>query len=79
MQTKLSKLISRYPALAVLEKGDGQNAEELSQKLNITFAKHGRQVVANILQENHREKFCQTDIAGMHLQVESYNLHEKNI
>jgi len=64
---KINKLAGKYPALMSLKKDGMQSSEELKHKVHIQFAKKGRKVVAHILKERERDKFCQTTIAGLDL------------
>ena len=62
----MKRLSKNHPALAFFQKDPVQTLDEIRKKVQIAFANKGKQVVAKILGENKREKYCQTEMQGIH-------------
>ena len=67
---KIKRLSNNHPALAFFQKDSLQTLDEIRNKVQIQFANKGQQVVSKILGENKREKYCQTDMQGVHRLLE---------
>lgn len=72
---RLNKLSPNHPALIFFKKEDVDNLDEFTLKVHIEFEKASKRVVSTILQEHLREKYCQTELMGVHRSLEMQNDH----